>query len=181
MNLRQNDRIILTAAVDTPLGQMLAGATGQGVCLLEFADSSRAEAQLHRLENRLGAAALTGKSPFFRLLQAQLDEYFAGLRRHFTLPLVLAGTPFQLRVWIAVQAVPYGETRSYSALAAQIGQPEAARAVGTANGANPLAILVPCHRLMGADGGLTGYGGGLQRKQSLLELENGGSRSGIFR
>lgn len=174
MNSKQNDPIILTAAVDTPLGEMLAGVTGQGVCLLEFADSGRAKRQLRQLENRLRAAALTGKSPYFGLLQAQLDEYFAGLRRHFSLPLVLAGTPFQLRVWIAVQAIPYGETRSYSALAAQIGQPEAVRAVGAANGANPLAILVPCHRLIGADGRLTGYGGGLQRKQSLLELERGG-------
>lgn len=167
----QNDHAFLTTAVDTPLGPMLAGATGQGVCLLEFADSGRAEAQLHRLAGRLGAAFAPGESPLFTALRRQLNEYFAGLRRHFSLPLVLAGTPFQLRVWIALQSIPYGETRAYRALAAQIGAPEAARAVGAANGANPLAILVPCHRLAGADGELTGYGGGLWRKQRLLELE----------
>ena len=163
--------MIFTCQLDTPLGPMLAGATGQGVCLLEFADSGRAAAQLRRLAGRLGAASAPGESPFFSSLRAQLDEYFTGLRRHFSLPLVLAGTPFQLRVWIALQSIPYGETRTYRALAAQIGQPEAARAVGRANGANPLAILVPCHRLTGADGKLTGYGGGLWRKRRLLEME----------
>ncbi|NMB69098.1 MAG: methylated-DNA--[protein]-cysteine S-methyltransferase [Chloroflexi bacterium] len=174
MDFIQSGRAILTTRLDTPLGPMLAGATGQGVCLLEFADSGRAEVQLRRLASRLGAASAPGESPFFAALRIQLDEYFTGLRRHFSLPLVLAGTPFQLRVWIAVQAIPYGETRTYRALAAQIGSSDAARAVGSANGANPLAILVPCHRLTGADGKLTGYGGGLWRKRRLLELERSG-------
>lgn len=177
MNSKQNDHAILTTAVDTPLGTMLAGVTGQGVCLLEFADTGRAEAQLRRLAGRLTAASAPGESPLFAALRGQLDEYFSGLRRHFSLPLVLAGTPFQLRVWIALQSIPYGETRTYHALAAQIGAPEAARAVGAANGANPLAILVPCHRLTGADGGLTGYGGGLWRKRRLLEMEGSAGRT----
>jgi AraC family transcriptional regulator of adaptative response/methylated-DNA-[protein]-cysteine methyltransferase len=119
--------MIVTCQLDTPLGPMLAGATGQGVCLLEFVDSGRVEPQLRRLAGCLGFKTGPGESPFFATLQAQLDEYFTGLRLHFSLPLVLAGTPFQLRVWIAVQSIPYGETRTYRALAAQIGQPEAAR------------------------------------------------------
>ena len=174
MDWMQSDRVLLTATLDTPLGLMLAGATVQGVCLLEFVDSGRVEPQLRRLAGGLGAVSAPGESPFFSALRAQLDEYFTGLRRHFSLPLVLAGTPFQLRVWVALQSIPYGETRTYRALAAQIGSPDAARAVGSANGANPLAILIPCHRLTGADGKLTGYGGGLWRKRRLLEMERSG-------
>src|ERR671937_2578160 len=101
----------------------------------------------------------------------QLDQYFAGERRDFDLPLDLRGTPFQRRVWNALLTIPYGETRSYGEIAEQIGAPGAARAVGLANGHNPIAIIVPCHRVIGASGSLTGYGGGLDRKRSLLALE----------
>jgi methylated-DNA-[protein]-cysteine S-methyltransferase len=103
----------------------------------------------------------------------QLEEYFAGERRQFDLSLVLEGTPFQRRVWAALQAIPYGDTRSYGALAAEIGRLDRVRAVGAAVGRTPVPIIVPCHRVIGADGSLTGYGGGLQRKQALLELESG--------
>ncbi len=106
-----------------------------------------------------------------RSLALQLGEYFAGTRRSFDLELAFTGTPFQLLVWRALTAIPYGETMSYRNLAAAIGDPAAVRAVGTANGANPIAIVVPCHRVIGADGSLTGYGGGLENKQLLLELE----------
>ena len=101
----------------------------------------------------------------------QLEEYFAGERTEFDLPLNPAGTPFQLKVWEALRTIPYGEIRSYGEIAEQIGRPGAARAVGLANGRNPISIVVPCHRVIGASGALTGYGGGLERKQYLLDLE----------
>jgi methylated-DNA-[protein]-cysteine S-methyltransferase len=103
----------------------------------------------------------------------QLEEYFAGERQSFELALTLEGTPFQRRVWATLQAIPYGETRSYGQLASEIGRPDRVRAVGAAVGRTPVPIMVPCHRVIGADGSLTGYGGGLQRKQALLELEAG--------
>jgi methylated-DNA-[protein]-cysteine S-methyltransferase len=103
----------------------------------------------------------------------QLARYFAGERHTFALPLALAGTPFQQKVWDALRTIPYGETRSYGQIARQIDRPDRARAVGTANGSNPVSIVVPCHRVIGADGSLTGYGGGLERKRYLLDLESG--------
>jgi methylated-DNA-[protein]-cysteine S-methyltransferase len=111
--------------------------------------------------------------PLIRATRRQLEEYFAGKLHQFNLPLDLQGTPFQKRVWAALSAIPYGETRTYSQLARQIGAAGAARAVGSANHANPVAIVVPCHRVIGADGALTGYGGGLDRKRFLLDLEGG--------
>lgn len=111
------------------------------------------------------------ETPLLREAEKQLGEYFAGTRRKFHLPLSLRGTPFQLAVWAALQAIPFGETRSYGQLAAMIGRPRACRAVGMANHANPVMIIVPCHRVIGADGSLTGYGGGLEMKRFLLELE----------
>lgn len=104
---------------------------------------------------------------------AQLAEYFAGSRTSFDLLLAPSGTPFQLRVWEALREIPYGETASYAELAAAVGKPDAFRAVGAANGRNPIAVIVPCHRVIGADGSLTGFGGGLERKRTLLELEAG--------
>lgn len=108
-----------------------------------------------------------------RAAQRELEEYFAGQRRAFSLPLAPTGTPFQLRVWQALRAIPYGATISYGELARRIENPRAVRAVGLANGRNPLSIIVPCHRVIGADGTLTGYGGGLERKRVLLALESG--------
>lgn len=112
------------------------------------------------------------RHPVLRAAKKQLDEYFAGRRRRFDLPLAPQGTPFQLAVWQALRDIPYGETRSYGDIARRIGRPKAMRAVGAANGANPISIVVPCHRVIGADGTLTGYGGGLPRKQKLLVLEH---------
>jgi methylated-DNA-[protein]-cysteine S-methyltransferase len=103
----------------------------------------------------------------------QLDAYFAGQRRNFDVPLRLDGTSFQLRVWSGLRDIPFGETRSYGQLAASLGDPSATRAVGAANGCNPIAIVVPCHRVIGADGSLTGFGGGIERKRFLLRLEQG--------
>jgi methylated-DNA-[protein]-cysteine S-methyltransferase len=118
-------------------------------------------------------------TPFTEVIR-QLDEYFGGQRTEFDLPMNLVGTPFQRTVWAALQEIPYGETRSYGQLAERIGRPGAARAVGLANGRNPIGIIVPCHRVVGASGDLTGYGGGLERKQHLLDFErrrNGSVRS----
>ena len=109
----------------------------------------------------------------------QLDQYFAGERRDFDLPLDLRGTPFQRRVWQALLTIPYGETRSYGEIAAQIGRPDRPRAVGAANGRNPVSIVVPCHRVIGSDGSLTGYGGGLARKRWLLDHEAGRLALGV--
>ncbi|MEU6849265.1 methylated-DNA--[protein]-cysteine S-methyltransferase [Actinacidiphila alni] len=114
--------------------------------------------------------------PVFTAAKAQLDAYFAGELTEFDLPLSVSGTPFQQRVWAALRDIPYGETRSYGQLAAMLGNPTASRAVGLANGRNPVSIIVPCHRVIGAGGDLTGYGGGLSRKRLLLGLENGVSQ-----
>lgn len=111
---------------------------------------------------------------------AQLDAYFAGELTAFELELELVGTDFQRRVWAALQTIPYGQTRSYGEIAAQIGSPGAFRAVGLANGHNPIGIIVPCHRVIGSNGSLTGYGGGLDRKRALLDLERGRACATLF-
>lgn len=120
---------------------------------------------------RLPGGLREQETPLLREAEKQLGEYFAGTRREFHLPLSLRGTPFQLSVWAALQKIPFGETRSYGQLAAMIGRPRACRAVGMANHANPVMIVVPCHRVIGSDGSLTGYGGGLEMKRFLLDLE----------
>ena len=128
--------------------------------------------ETHRHESARPADALRDARPL-RAAQRELEEYFEGERREFSLALEPAGTPFQMRVWQALRAIPYGETISYGELARRIGQPRAVRAVGLANGRNPISIIVPCHRVIGANGTLTGYGGGLERKRFLLALESG--------
>jgi methylated-DNA-[protein]-cysteine S-methyltransferase len=135
------------------------------------------ETALHGLHfatrrNPLEPGTRSAREPF-ATVREQLEQYFAGERRTFDLPLALDGPAFHQRVWEALLTIPYGDTRSYGAIATQIGDPGAARAVGFANGRNPVAIVVPCHRVIGADGSLTGYGGGLPRKRHLLDLEAG--------
>jgi len=112
-----------------------------------------------------------GENDFLRGVMAQLDAYFAGERRSFDIPIEMRGTPFQKKVWTALQSIPYGSTVSYKELAEMIGSPKACRAVGSANNKNPISIIVPCHRVIGADGKLTGYGGGVDNKAYLLKLE----------
>jgi len=119
------------------------------------------------------APAPAGKDKILDAARRQLDQYFAGKLRAFDLPLSPKGTAFQQRVWQALLTIPYGVTRSYGQQAAAIGSPQASRAVGLANGRNPISIVIPCHRVIGANGSLTGYGGGMARKQLLLELEQG--------
>ena len=168
---------VMISRVPTPLGVMVAGATEEGLCLLEFADRRMLDTQLRRLERHLGAVFLPGQNDVTRDLSEQLAEYFEGERRRFCVPLLAPGTPFQREVWDRLVEIPYGETTTYGALARALGRPKAVRAVAGANGDNRIAVLIPCHRVVGADGALTGYGGGLWRKQRLLELE--GSTSAI--
>ncbi|QDU83248.1 Bifunctional transcriptional activator/DNA repair enzyme Ada [Planctomycetes bacterium Pla163] len=155
----------------SPLGPLVAAATDDALVLLEFADRRMLSTQIERLRRHLDAAFAPGDNGVLERTQTQLDAYFAGRLTDFDLPLALPGTPFQRAVWSELRTIPYGTTRSYAQQAAAIGRPEVVRAVGRANGDNRLAIVVPCHRVVGADGRLTGYGGHLWRKQRLLELE----------
>jgi O-6-methylguanine DNA methyltransferase len=159
--------------ITSPVGPLVAGATSEGLCLLEFSDRRMLEAQLSTLRRRLGMPLVPGRNRWLDALRGQLAQYFAGDRESFDLPLVIRGTPFQERVWRMLLTIPFGEAWSYRDVARRIGQPSATRAVGTANGMNRIAIVIPCHRVVNADGRLGGYGGGLWRKQYLLDLERG--------
>jgi AraC family transcriptional regulator of adaptative response/methylated-DNA-[protein]-cysteine methyltransferase len=162
------------AWLDSPLGPLVAGATAEGVCLLEFTDRRMLEAQFATVRRRFNVALVPGDNPHLGRLRSELAEYFGGARREFTVPLVYPGTPFEQQVWKELLRIPYGETRSYEELARRVGRPGASRAVGHANGMNRIAILIPCHRVVNKDGQLGGYGGGLWRKRILLELERTG-------
>ncbi len=163
--------LLAVAPVETPLGVMLLGAAEGKLCLAEYSDQGRLEAQLRRVRQRLDATLVPGREAPIADAEAQLVEYFAGLRRRFDLPLLPAGTDLQRQVWETLLQIPYGETWTYGQVAAAIDRPRAARPVGQAVGANPISIIVPCHRVIGGSGSLTGYGGGLWRKQRLLALE----------
>jgi AraC family transcriptional regulator of adaptative response/methylated-DNA-[protein]-cysteine methyltransferase len=159
--------------IETPLGRMLALAGDEGLELLEFIDSRGIERELNAIRRRLGAAIVPGEHPIVAQTITEMREYFAGERRRFEIPLRQRGSPFQVGVWRALCDIPYGETRSYSDIARSIGTPAAVRAVGTTNGQNQIAIVVPCHRVIRSDGSLCGYGGGRWRKQWLLDHEAG--------
>jgi AraC family transcriptional regulator of adaptative response/methylated-DNA-[protein]-cysteine methyltransferase len=165
--------VVHLSRIVTPLGPMVAGASVSALCLLEFADRRMLETQLRRLRTRLDAVLVPGETPITRRIAEELDAYFRGKLRRFRTPLQLAGTDFEQAVWEELRTIPYGQTRTYAEQAARIGRPSAVRAVARANGDNRLAIVVPCHRVVGSDGKLTGYGGGLWRKKRLLELEQG--------
>jgi methylated-DNA-[protein]-cysteine S-methyltransferase len=155
---------MLYSVLDSPLGDLLLLGDRDALCGLHMLGGRRPpriSADWQRRDER------------FQPVREQLAEYFDGGRTSFELALSLAGNPFELRVWRALQEIPYGRTTSYGQVAAKIGAPDAARAVGLANGRNPIAVIVPCHRVIGADGSLTGYGGGLERKRLLLDLEAG--------
>ncbi len=146
----------------SPIGELLLVGDGDALSGLYFPDGSKAAAPDRRWTRDDGTFAATRR---------ELEAYFGGELRRFTIPLAPRGTPFQLRVWQALQDIPYGTTTTYGKLAARLGDVRATRAVGMANGSNPIAIVIPCHRVIGADGRLTGYGGGMPRKQWLLALE----------
>lgn len=167
---------LYTCVVDSPVGPLFCAVDEAGaVVRIEFGRGRGGERSPAGFETELEAAGHRPVSDTGRTaaLRRQLEEYFAGRRRRFDLDLAPAGTPFQRRVWEELTRIPYGETRSYAEVARSLGRPTATRAVGAANGANPVPIVIPCHRVVGTDGSLTGFGGGLEAKQTLLALEGG--------
>jgi len=155
--------------IDSPLGILLLAGSRHALKVIGFSRGDKARSPDPSWQRDDAA---------FSLAKRQLDEYFAGVRRDFDVPLAPDGTDFQRAVWHALTGIPYGETCSYQDIAVRIDQPKALRAVGAANGANPIPIIIPCHRVIGADGSLTGFGGGLDSKRWLLDLER--SHSGLF-
>ena len=164
--------------IETPLGPMLALADDRGLVLLEFVDRRGLERELEMLQKKLKRSILPGPHRYLDQIEAELEAYFAGRALVFKTPVVVGGSPFQHAVWNALLAIPAGATRSYADIAAAVGKRAAVRAVGRANGDNPLCLIVPCHRVIGADGTLTGYGGGLWRKQWLLDHERAHTGAG---
>lgn len=158
---------------DTPPGAMLAVFASNGLCLLEFTGQKHLQRELCAVQNALRGNFVQRECAWSSLLRQELAEYFAGRLKTFATPLVMVGTPFQQSVWRVLQSIPYGQTLSYRSQAAALGKPQAVRAVAAANGQNKISILIPCHRVIGSDGSLTGYAGGLARKRFLLELESG--------
>jgi len=169
----KSKNIITVTRILTPLGPMLAGATEKGICLLEFVDRRMLETQIKRLKKIFDAEFIPGENKHIDELNKQLKEYFEGKRKDFDLQLVIDGTDFQQKVWKELQKIPFGKTRSYQQQAIALGNPKAIRAVAKANGDNRIAVIIPCHRVIGKNGELVGYGGGMWRKQFLLNLEKG--------
>lgn len=163
--------IIVIHRFTTPIGPMFVCATEQGVCLLEFVDRRALEREFDDLQSRLNARIIAGENNHTRQTEKEIGEYFAGKRQQFTLALHTPGSAFQQKVWQQLDTVPYGETSHYQALAIKMENPDAVRAVAGANGANRVAIVIPCHRIIGKNGAMTGYGGGIARKKWLLEHE----------
>ena len=162
---------LVAERIDTPLGAMLAVAGEEGLRLLEFTDRRALERELALLRRRLRASVVPGEHPHLNTVRTQLADYFSGRNLEFDVPLAPVGSEFELRTWELLRTIPMGETRSYGWMAKQLGIPNAQRAVGRANGSNMLGLIIPCHRVIRADGTLCGYGGGLWRKKWLLDHE----------
>ena len=156
---------------DSPCGEIVLASTEDHLCLCDWSTMPCAERNKHRLERLLNAEFREEPTPILEQTMKQLDEYFAGKRRVFTIPLQPVGTDFQKRVWNALLEIPYGETRAYKAIAQRVGNTKGVRAVAQAIGANGIGIIIPCHRVIGADRSLTGFAGGLEAKKILLETE----------
>jgi len=170
--VKNNKKIVSLTRILTPLGPMVAGALDEGICFLIFTDAKRMQAAaLEHLKIRLAAQFIPGESKYFPVLKKQLEEYFSGLRTVFNLKLFLPGTKFQQKSWEILLRIPYGETISYQQQALAIGNKKAVRAVARCNADNPISIIIPCHRVIAKSGKLSGYGGGLWRKQYLLDFE----------
>ncbi len=167
----KNEKIIYLKRIETPLGTMIACARESGICMLEFSDRKSLAAELEEISRYFGAHIIPGESSIFATLEEELHEYFNGERKTFSVSLSPVGTDFQKKVWEVLMKIPYGTTTSYREQAKILGNPKAVRAVANANGLNKISILIPCHRIIGSNGTLTGYGGGIWRKQKLLELE----------
>ncbi|MCZ7557497.1 MAG: methylated-DNA--[protein]-cysteine S-methyltransferase [Bacteroidia bacterium] len=167
----KNTAVISIVRLTTPIGPMFAGASADGLCLLEFTDRRMLEREFLDLRRYKNAVILPGTNRHLEQTERELREYFAGERKDFTVTIDAPGTPFQEAVWRVLTRIPYGETRSYAQQAEALGNTKAVRAVAYANGMNRISIIIPCHRVIGADGSLTGYGGGLHRKRWLLDFE----------
>ena len=172
----QGTDCIVTRMLDSPVGKMLAAATNDGICLLEYTDRKMLEHNLATLRKRFALPVVPGEHPLLTRLNDELRLYFDGKLKEFSVPVAPRATPFQDRVWQELRRIPHGSTISYQELAARINQPTAVRAVANANGQNRINILIPCHRVIGKNGDLTGYGGGLWRKRLLLDLEQSAAK-----
>lgn len=159
----------------TPAGPLIIGSIADKLCICDWTGSQRRAANDRRIRRYLGAVYDEASSEVTERAVTQLDEYFAGIRHEFSIPKLYTGTPFQCRVWSALTAIPYGTTVTYAEIARRIGNPAAIRAVASAIAYNPMSIIVPCHRVIGAGSALTGYAGGLHAKQMLLDMEAGRS------
>ncbi len=177
MKERMSDKIIIRG-YDSPCGALALGSFGGRLCLCDWLSESHHCRVCGRLAREFRAEMVRGDSPVIEAAAGQLDEYFAGERRGFDVPLLFVGTDFQKTVWNELLEIPFGTTVSYGEMARRIGRPKAVRAVANANGANAISIFAPCHRVIGSDGTLTGYGGGLHAKEYLLELERAIGRRG---
>lgn len=166
-------QVITIKRFETPVGWMVAGVTDEGVCILEFREKDAPEDDFKAIAKLLNATVLEGEHKYIDQVEKELTEYFAGKRKKFTVPLVIPGTEFQQAVWQELQNIPYGSTRSYKQQSLALKNPEAIRAVAHANGMNRIAIIIPCHRVIGENGSMTGYAGGIWRKKWLLDLETG--------
>ena len=171
-----NSEPLLFTRLTTPLGPMIAMAERRGLVLLEFLDRPALTREVEELQNRYGYAVAPGHNMHLQQIEQELALYFSGQLKHFEVALHLPGSEFARQVWAELATIPYGQTTTYGTLAARLGKPGASRAVGLANGQNRLSIVVPCHRVIGADGSLTGYGGGQPRKAFLLRLESAASQ-----
>jgi AraC family transcriptional regulator, regulatory protein of adaptative response / methylated-DNA-[protein]-cysteine methyltransferase len=167
----KDKNIILITKITTLLGPMFACAAAEGICLLEFTDRRMLESEFLDLQKRLNAIIINGENDHLIQLSKELAEYFNGSRREFSVKLITPGSDFQQSVWNSLNEIPYGETRSYNQQAVLLNKPNAVRAVASANGHNRIAIVIPCHRVIGKNGKLTGYSGGLERKKWLIEHE----------
>ncbi|WP_312751515.1 bifunctional transcriptional activator/DNA repair enzyme AdaA [Epilithonimonas hominis] len=165
------EKIVDLKRIETPLGTMIACANENGICMLEFSDRKSLSKELEDISKYFKANIVQGENPHFKTLKKELEEYFERKRFDFTVPLAPVGTDFQKNVWEILRTIPYGTTRSYQQQADILGNPKAVRAVANANGLNKISIIIPCHRVIGTNGRLTGYSGGIWRKQKLLELE----------
>jgi O-6-methylguanine DNA methyltransferase len=168
--------VLTLGFVESPIGRLAAGADDDGIRVLEFTRQGRVETHLAALGAALERPTVRGHHPLLTRLGNELEEYFEGRRKVFEVPFRFTGTEFQERVWKALLTIPYGKTRSYLDIAKTLGDPKAVRAVGAANGSNPISIIVPCHRVIGSNGSIVGYGGGLDRKVWLLAHERGERR-----
>jgi len=169
------DKIYYTN-LPSPLGDMIAGASDNGLCFLEWHDRGGIDRILMRVEKRYKKILLSGDNYHLKVLRIELENYFNGKARDFSVDLDIMGTKFEKRVWGRLLKIPYGVTRSYGNIAIELNNPRASRAVGRANGANYMSIIIPCHRVIESNGKLRGYGGGLWRKKRLLELEKSHSK-----